>query len=87
MSEFENSQNRFNQENMLRAQHGQNKLLRQIEDDLRKEVELAKEAAIRAEKDAEFARHDALFSKVLAILSLIVSIVAVVIPVLTALLT
>ena len=88
MTEFEKSQNRMYQENMLRAQHGKNKNLKQIEQDLRYEVDSLREMSYSlkrqveiAEANATEAKKEALEARREAKISRIISIVAIIVPV------
>lgn len=96
MSEFEKSQNRLYNQNVLTTQHGINRKLRNISEDIDKQItvleEIAKAAKTQAEsaefeanlakEEAKSAKHEAAFSKIIAIISLVVSIASIVVPML-----
>ena len=81
MSEFDKSQNRLYQRNMMNLQRGQNRQLKELAEADKQQAEAAKRQAEIAEAEAERAKAEAVEAKRDAKFAKIMSVVAIISPI------
>lgn len=81
MNEFDKSQNRLYQRNMMNLQRGQNRQLKELAEAAEKQAEAAKRQAEIAEAEAERAKAEAVEAKRDAKFAKIMSVVAIISPI------
>lgn len=81
MNEFDKSQNRLYQRNMMNLQRGQNRQLKELAEAAEKQAEAAKRQAEIAETEAERAKAEAVEAKRDAKFAKIMSVVAIISPI------
>ena len=81
MNEFDKSQNRLYQRNMMNLQRGQNRQLKELAEADKQQAEAAKRQAEIAEAEAERAKAEAVEAKRDAKFAKIMSVVAIISPI------
>lgn len=75
MNEFDKSQNRLYQRNMMNLQRGQNRQLKELAEAAKRQAEIAEVEAERAKAEAVEAKRDAKFAKIMSVVAIISPII------------